>query len=256
MARIEAKLVFATCGYDKRAVDAAAQNAEETDTETASEATTMTTDNAEEDYSENASEATTLTANDVPLRTTVTRFDRILSSKVMEVYDGIGVHSFEGYASSLKDPEENSHAALLLLFQTATETAAFGIKEERTMNKLKRLLPHRWHTYSGYIHAEALKNNFSTAHEMRRQMVVNANREEVGYFDIFRRDHYLDDAARASGLKIMEEDEMFIAPAWPYRLEMSGTEAQQLSQFQLRLTSRMNGGERLVEFRKNPEGRS
>lgn len=241
MVRIESKIVFAThgnvaslLGNYERAVDAAADNTEEVNLET-------------------ASEATTVTADDASPTTNLLRFDRILPSRITGVHDSISLRAFEGYASSLKDPEENPRAALLLLLPAATETAAFNMNEKRGIHELLRLLPHRWHASSGYIHTKALNNNLCNDYELRRQMVADVNMEESGYFDIFRRDHGLDAVARICGLKIMEEDEMFIAPAWPYRLEMNGTQAQQLTQFRLRLTSPMRGSERLVELRMDPE---
>ena len=59
-------------------------------------------------------------------------------------------------------------------------------------------------------------------------------------------------SANDVGLMMVSEDDMTITPAWPYRLEMAGSEKEQEKQFELRFTSKVKGCERLVMFKAFP----
>jgi hypothetical protein len=199
---------------------------------------------------EAASEATTSTAVDdnMPRHLTAYQFDRILVSRITGSLDNHPHKLLQDIACNLKPATENPHARIVLLLTSATETVYHSKGGRWLSDELIQLLPYKWYVYRGGAKAQALKEGFRSVHEMRKMKMVRMKGQETEFFEGYIKEMRLEDAAKSCGLKIMGEDEMCIGPAWPYRLELSGTEEQQEKQFEARFTSMMKGRERLVEL--------
>lgn len=205
---------------------------------------------AEYTGSDAASEATTATAVDdnIPLAATHYQFDRILVSRITGSLGNHPNEVLQDIAHNLRPATENPCARILLFLTSATETAHHSSGGRKLSDELPRLLPYKWYVYRGGAEAQALEEGYRSVHEMRKIKMEHMKEQEKELFEDYMEKRWLEDSAKRYGLKIMSEDEMCIAPAWPYRLELSGTDEQQEKQFEARFTSMMKGCERLVEL--------
>jgi hypothetical protein len=199
---------------------------------------------------ETASEATTLTAEDMPVSSLAAQnfpFDRILTNCGEDLHD---------VAPFLKPHHQNPHATILALLPQVTEVAHKESFSTATLfsRALSRLLPHKWHVYTGKAHAKALEDGFSSVHEMRKYELAKMEIQDRELFEKYIINSKIHAVLQKIGLKIMDEDEMRVAPAWPYRLEMNGTEKMQEEQFELRFSLATKGCERLVECKAFSDG--
>jgi hypothetical protein len=150
----------------------------------------------------------------------------------------------------LKTPDENPHAVLAALLTKATDNVVDDFPGKRYRDTLPKLMPYKWYRYSGLANVTALKNKMSFA-EWRQDLLDHMEIQEEMYWDMYVHAYGLEAAAARAGLVMREEDEMKIAPAWPFRLTLAGLSFQMELQLLQRFTSSMKGSERFVEFRRN-----
>jgi hypothetical protein len=150
----------------------------------------------------------------------------------------------------LKTPEESPHAVLAALLTKAADNVVDDFPDKRYRDTLPKLMPYKWYRYSGLGNVTALKNKLSFV-EWRQDLLNHMEIQEEKYWQRYVQAYGLEAAAARAGLVMREEDEMEIAPAWPFRLTLDGESFQMELQLLLRFTSSMKGSERFVEFRRN-----
>lgn len=202
------------------------------------------------------SDATTMTAKSEPVKLgtiQTPQFDRIL------LYTLIGdMGSSKGamlldIGALLKSHEQNPHATVLALLPYATDKGyLFTPGQVKLSRYITRLLPFKWHVYTKRAHAKVVKLGVHSVHDMRKDELLLMEKQEEKVFKNYLEQWKIEELATVSGLKLKSVTDMSIGLAWPYRLEMSGTEVEQERQFALRFTSLMKGCERLVEFKAVP----
>lgn len=181
------------------------------------------------------------------------KFDRILVCSFMGHIGGPYQEMLFDIVDLLKSRAENPHATILSLLPWATESGFLSIKGGLSYSSyLTRLLPTRWHVYTGKAHNKAIEQGYKSVNDMRRAELDIMERRDKEYFDMYKKELRIEEVVDVSGLELVDVDKMTIAPAYPYRLKMTGTEEEQEDKFSLRLTSLMKGGERVVEFRRVP----
>jgi hypothetical protein len=78
---------------------------------------------------------------------------------------------------------------------------------------------------------KVLDNEVHSVHEVRQKELANMEIQE--FFAAYLEHKQVVAFAKEVGLMLVREDAMTIAPAWPYRLKITGARVQQRKQFEL-----------------------
>jgi hypothetical protein len=210
----------------------------------------------EEAPEETADEAVKQPANEIvsSSATPKCQFDRILATRITGLSPDPAQCTLPILAPLLKSQNENPHAAIVAILSSATTLAGMHLpKSQRYKRLLPLLLPYKWYVYSGSALTKALGDGLSSVHELRQDHLSHMEIQEEKLWDEYLDKWHLKEAAGKAGLAMRDEDDMKIAAAWPFRLEMRGAVEEQEEQFRLRFTSMMKGSERFVEFELAPK---
>lgn len=185
----------------------------------------------------------------------IAQFDRMMIPPLLGHLNDQFADRIERLAPLLRPRESNPHAAIISLLVGPGEIGNSYLNPKQNFrHEAEALLPHKWYVYSGQLNTEMAHKKSLSVNSIRQEKLDALTLHQQKCWNIYVERMATKTIIEAVGLVLKKEHEMSISPAWPFRLVMSGTDAEREEQYWLRFGSRMKGGERFVELGLSERG--